>query len=263
MPVQRVSLAIDVGGTFTDVVLLERESGRLHFAKVPSTPDDPSRGSLAGAGEILARTGTRAKAVGEAVHATTVATNAVVERQGARTGLLATKGFRDTLEIGRESRYDIYDLDLCLPEPLVPRDRRLEVDERISAEGEVLSPLDEAAASRVIAELVERHGIEALAICLLNSIAAPEHERRLAEIGQRLYPDLAISVSHDVAGEIREYERTSTTVVDAYVKPMVRRYVGRLSDGLRDLGLKPRIAMMLSQGGVGPALEVPKPSPSG
>ena len=256
MPVATFSLAIDVGGTFTDVVLLERGSGALHFAKVLSTPDDPSRGSLVGAGEILVRTGTKPQDVSEVIHATTVATNAVLERQGAKTGLLTTKGFRDTLEIGREARYDIYDLNLRMPEPLVPRERRLEVDERVSSDGEILLPLDEATASRVIREMVESHAIEALAICLLNSIVHPDHERRLAEIGRRIYPDLAFSVSHEVAGEIREYERTSTTVVDAYVKPMVRRYVGRLSDGLQELGLKPQISMMLSHGGIGPALEV-------
>jgi N-methylhydantoinase A len=250
------SLAIDVGGTFTDVVLLERDSGALVFAKVLSTPDDPSRGSLIGSGEILARNGTHPEAVGEVVHATTVATNAVLERKGARTGLLTTKGFRDTLEIGRESRYDIYDLDLRLPEPLVPRERRLEVDERVSAEGEVLTNLDEAAATRAIKELVERHDVEALAICLINSIVFPDFERRLADIARRLYPNLAVSISHDVGGEIREYERTSTTVVDAYVKPMVRHYVGRMSEGLRDQGLTPRMAMMLSHGGIGSAVEV-------
>jgi N-methylhydantoinase A len=252
----RFSLAIDVGGTFTDVVLLERDSGALVFAKVLSTPDDPSRGSLAGASEILAATDTHPKDVSEVVHATTVATNAVLERKGAKTGLLTTKGFRDTLEIGRESRYDIYDLDLRLPEPLVPRERRLEVDERVSAEGQALIQLDEATATRTIQELVDGHGVEALAICLINSIVYPDFERRLAEICQGLYPDLDISISHEVGGEIREYERTSTTVVDAYVKPMVRRYVGRMASGLQDLGLTPRMAMMLSHGGIGSAVEV-------
>jgi N-methylhydantoinase A len=261
MPSARFSLAIDVGGTFTDVVLLDRDDGALVFAKVLSTPDDPSRGSLAGAGEILARTQTQAESVSEIVHATTVATNAVLERQGARTGLLTTRGFRDTLEIGRESRYDIYDIDLRLPEPLIPRQRRLEVDERVSAEGEILTGLDEAAASQTIRELVQTHEIEALAICLLNSVARPDHERRLAQASLRLYPDLAVSISHEVAGEIREYERTSTTTVDAYVKPMVRHYVRRMSDGFRDMGLRPEMAMMLSHGGIGPAVEVAEAFP--
>ena len=143
-----------------------------------------------------------------------------------------------------------------MPEPLVPRTRRLEVDERISPDGEVLVPLDEKNAAKAVANLVEQHGIEALAICLLNGFAYPQHERRLVEIAQAIYPDLTISVSHQVAGEIREYERSSTTSVDAYVKPMVHRYVDRLSDELSMLGLEPQVAMMLSHGGVSPAREV-------
>ena len=256
MTTNATSLAIDVGGTFTDVTLLDRDTGQLRFAKVLTTPDDPSRGSVEGAGEILSRTGTSPTSVSEMIHATTVATNAVLERKGAKIGLLTTKGFRDTLEIGRESRYDIYDLNLQMPTPLAPRVRRLEVDERISADGEVLVPLDEQGAAEAIAELVAQHKIEALAICLLNGFAYPQHERRLVEIAEAAYPDLVISVSHQVAGEIREYERSSTTAVDAYVKPMVRRYVGRLSDELAALGLEPQVAMMLSHGGIGPAREV-------
>ena len=261
MKINSTSLAIDVGGTFTDVTLLDRDTGRLHFAKVLTTPDDPSRGSIKGAGEILNRIDASPASVSEMIHATTVATNAVIERKGAKIGLLTTKGFRDTLEIGREARYDIYDLNLRMPEPLVPRARRLEVDERISADGEVLVPLDEKNAAKAIANLVEKHKIEALAICLLNGFAYPQHERHLVEIAQAIYPDLIISVSHQVAGEIREYERSSTTSVDAYVKPMVNRYVERLSDELARLGLEPQVAMMLSHGGVGPAREVSRSFP--
>ena len=199
MKINSTSLAIDVGGTFTDVTLLDRDTGRLHFAKVLTTPDDPSRGSIKGAGEILNRIDAPPASVGEMIHATTVATNAVIERKGAKIGLLTTKGFRDTLEIGREARYDIYDLNLRMPEPLVPRARRLEVDERISADGEVLVPLDEKNAAKAIANLVEKHKIEALAICLLNGFAYPQHERHLVDIAQAIYPDLIISVSHQVA----------------------------------------------------------------
>ena len=261
MTMNSISLAIDVGGTFTDVTLLDRNSGQLRFAKVLTTPDDPSRGSVAGAGEILENAGTSPASVGEMIHATTVATNAVLERKGAKIGLLTTKGFRDTLEIGRESRYDIYDLNLQMPVPLVPKARRLEVAERISADGDVIVPLNEESAADAIAELVEKHEVEAVAICLLNGFAYPQHERRLAKIAQEAYPDLVISVSHQVAGEIREYERTSTTTVDAYVKPMVRRYVGRLSDEMAELGLKPQVAMMLSHGGIGPARDVSESFP--
>ena len=261
MMMNAVSLAIDVGGTFTDVTLLDRDTGRLHFAKVLTTPDDPSRGSVKGADEILNRIDASPECVSEMIHATTVATNAVLERKGAKTGLLTTKGFRDTLEIGRESRYDIYDLNLQIPAPLVPRARRLEVEERISADGEVLVPLDEKNAAEAIAYLVEHQKVEALAICLLNGFAYPQHERRLADIVQAAYPDLVISVSHQVAGEIREYERSSTTSIDAYVKPMVRSYVSRLSNELAQLGIEPQVAMMLSHGGIGPACEVSESFP--
>ncbi len=261
MTINATSMAIDVGGTFTDVTVLDQETGRMHFAKVLTTPDDPSQGSVHGAGEILNRIGTSPASVSEMIHATTVATNAVIERKGAKIGLLTTKGFRDTLEIGRESRYDIYDLNLQMPEPLVPRTRRLEVDERISADGEVIVPLDKKNAAEAITILVERHKIEALAICLLNGFAYPQHERRLVEIAKEIYPNLIISVSNQVAGEIREYERSSTTSVDAYVKPMVHRYVDRLSDELARLGLEPQVAMMLSHGGVGPAREVSRSFP--
>ncbi|MBI4182934.1 MAG: hydantoinase/oxoprolinase family protein [Proteobacteria bacterium] len=253
-------IAIDVGGTFTDIVMLDERSATVEFAKILSTPSDPSRGSLVGARRILARAAVAA-AVGEVVHATTVATNAVLEGKGAVTGLITTRGFRDTLEIRRENRYDIYDLGLKVPPPLVPRRRRAEVSERVTFEGEVLVPLAEAEVRERLAHLVKEHGIEALAICLLHGCANPVHERRIAEIAVEMFPALAVSVSNEVAGEIREFERTSTTVVDAYVKPMVRRYVRRLADGLADLGLPNRPSIMLSHGGVGPACEVAESFP--
>jgi N-methylhydantoinase A len=254
-------MSIDVGGTFTDVVLLDDRSGSVRFAKVLSTPDDPSVGSLAGAAELLRREAVAPASVGEVVHATTVATNAVIERRGARIGLITTRGFRDTLEIGRECRYDIYDLGLRLPEPLVPRPRRAEVDERLTWTGDVLRPLDEAGARATLTALVRRHGIEALAIALLHSYANPAHELGLAALARELFPDLDVSVSSLVAGEVREFERTSTVVVDAYVKPMVRRYVQGLSDGLKALGLPRAVSMMLSHGGIGAATQVAESFP--
>ena len=214
-------LSINVGGTFTDVVLIDDANGSVWFAKALSTPDDPSVGSIAGAVEILQQTGVPASAIADVIHATTVATNAVIEGKGARTGLITTRGFRDVLEMGQEARYDIYDLGIKMPPPLVPRRRRLEVNERITFDGEVLTPLDEEEVMSTLAFLVDEAGIESLAICLLHGFAHPAHEVRIAEIATRLYPDLAISVSHRVSAEIREFERTSTTVVDAYVKPRV------------------------------------------
>jgi N-methylhydantoinase A len=248
-------LAIDVGGTFTDIVVVDDRDGSLRFGKVLSTPDDPSEGSLAGSVETLARGGIEPRSVAEVVHATTVATNAVLERKGAVTGLLTTKGFRDALEMRRESRYDIYDLGLRLPPPLVPRRLRFEVDERLDHEGNVLRPLDEKSAVAAIEQL-KAAGVASVAISLLYGYMNPVHERRLFELMRRLAPDIEVSVSHEVSGEVREYERTSTVVVDAYVKPLVRRYMERLADGLGAVGLPSRPALMLSHGGIGAATEV-------
>jgi len=194
--------------------------------------------------------------VHDVVHATTVATNAVLEGKGARTGMITTAGFRDALEMGREARYDIYDLGIRMPSPLVPRQRRLEVAERIDFSGAVRTPLDEAQVEDVLERLVRDAGIQSLAICLLHGYAHPDHEIRVAEIAARLFPDLTVSVSHQVSAEVREFERTSTTVVDAYVKPLVQTYVGRLNQGLSDLGMVREASMMLSHGGIGPAGDV-------
>ncbi len=248
-------LAIDVGGTFTDVALIDEQDGTVWFAKVLSTPQDPSQGSLAGAREILSRTEFPAQAVADVVHATTVATNAVLEGKGARTGLITTRGFRDVLEARREIRYDIYDLGMRMPPPLVPRRWRREVDERVTFAGEILRPLRDEAVAEALSYLVEQAGIQSLAICLLHGYAHPTHEARIAEMATRLFPELTVSVGHRVSAEIREFERTSTTSVDAYIKPMVQSYVGRLTQGLRALGIQPELSMMLSHGGIGPATE--------
>lgn len=254
-------LAIDVGGTFTDVVLIDDQRGKLWFAKVLSTPDDPSRGSLTGVAETLERTDTTPSAVRDVAHATTVATNAVLEGKGARTGLIATAGFRDVLEMGREARYDIYDLGIRMPPPLAPRRRRMEVSERITFEGDVLTPLDEAEVEANVRRLVEDEDIQSLAICLLHGYAHPEHELKTAAIAKRLFPNLSISVSSEVSAEIREYERVSTTVVDAYVKPLVQTYVGRLNAGLKALGTPLEASMMLSHGGIETATDVAENHP--
>lgn len=249
-------LAIDVGGTFTDVVLIDDQRGKLWFAKVLSTPDDPSRGSLTGVAEILDRTETPPSAVRDVAHATTVATNAVLEGKGAPTGLIATAGFRDVLEMGREARYDIYDLGIRMPPSLAPRRRRMEVSERVTFDGNILTPLDEAEVEANVRRLVEDEGIQSLAICLLHGYAHPDHELIIAAIAKRLFPNLSISVSSEVSAEIREYERVSTTVVDAYVKPLVQTYVGRLNAGLKTLGTPLEASMMLSHGGIGTATDV-------
>lgn len=249
-------LAIDVGGTFTDIVLLDEASGALRFGKVLSTPEDQSIGSLEGAHATLSAAGIAPASVRDVVHATTVATNAVLERKGAVTGLVTTAGFRDILAARREARYDIYDLGITVPEPLVPRARRLEVTERLDHRGEILKPLDEASVAKAAAALRDAN-VEAVAICLLHAHVNDAHERRVAEILRQELPDtVAISVSSEVAGEAREYERTSTVVVDAYVKPMMRSYVARLANGLRDAGIGRQLSLMLSHGGIGDAREV-------
>ncbi|BBK32802.1 N-methylhydantoinase A [Stella humosa] len=248
-------LAIDVGGTFTDIVVVDDRDGSLRFGKVLSTPADPSEGSLAGAIDALARHAIAPAGVSEVIHATTVATNAVLERRGAATGLVTTRGFRDTLEMGRESRYDIYDLGLRLPAPLVPRHLRVEVDERLDHLGQVVRPLDETTVAEAVGRLVAA-GVRAIAVSLLHAHVNPDHERRVVELLRAAAPGIEISVSHEVAGEVREYERTSTVTVDAYVKPLVRRYVERLAAGLGQAGLPDRPALMLSHGGIGSATEV-------
>ncbi len=256
MSIATSRLAIDVGGTFTDVVLLDEASGALRFGKVLSTPEDQSIGSLDGARSTLAAADLAPSAVRDVVHATTVATNAVLERKGAVTGLVSTAGFRDTLAMGREGRYDIYDLNIVLPEPLVPAERRVEVAERLDYRGETLLALDEASVLTAAAALTAA-GVEAVAICLLHAHVNGAHERRVAEILRAELPaSVEISVSFEVAGEAREYERSSTVAVDAYVKPMMRLYVDRLAQGLKDAGIGQQLSLMLSHGGIGEAREV-------
>ncbi|MBI4504360.1 MAG: hydantoinase/oxoprolinase family protein, partial [Chloroflexi bacterium] len=244
-----VSLGVDVGGTFTDFVLLDEAQQRLRIGKRLTTPHDPSEAIIAGTAHLLAESQTDPGAVRRVVHGTTLVANTIIERKGAATGLLTTKGFRDTLEIGRELRYDLYDLFIERPEPLVPRYLRYEVDERVDQEGAVLRPLDEAqvlaAADALVAE-----GVQALAICFLHAYRNPAHERRTRDLIVARHPQLVLSLSSDVAPEIREYERTTTTVANAYVRPLMMRYLGRLEQQLQRLGMAAPLHMMLSSGGV-------------
>lgn len=240
------TLAIDIGGTFTDVVLRDRASGALSVAKVLTRYPDPSVGVLEGVKEVLENV--PPGSISRAVHGTTLVTNALIERSGAKTGLITTAGFRDALEIGREGRYDIYDLFLKLPEPLVERRLRLEVRERLYARGEVLTPLNEADVVEACAVL-RRARVRAVAIVFLHAYVNPDHERRAAEIARRELPEVAVSVSHRVAAELREFERASTTVANAYVQPLVETYLARLARGLKALGIAAPLHIMLSNGG--------------
>ena len=240
------TLAIDIGGTFTDVVLRDRASGALSVAKVLTRYPDPSVGVLEGAKKVLAEVSP--DEISRAVHGTTLVTNALIERRGAKTGLITTAGFRDALEIGREGRYDIYDLFLKLPEPLVERRLRLEVRERVYARGDVMLPLNEEDVVKACDVLREAE-VRAVAIVFLHAYVNPDHERRAAEIVRRELPAVAISVSHKVAAELREFERASTTVANAYVQPLVEKYLSRLARGLKALGIAAPLHIMLSNGG--------------
>jgi N-methylhydantoinase A len=250
-------IAVDIGGTFTDVVL---EAGPNRFsAKVLTTPAAPEMAVLDGAGRILAESGVQAGEVTLVIHGTTLATNALIERKGAKTALVTTEGFRDSIEIAYEHRFEQYDLYMERPSPLAPRDLRFTVAERIAADGEVLLALDEAAVE-ALAPVLARAGVEAVAICFIHSYMNPAHERRVAEILGRALPELQITLSSEVCPEIREYERASTALANAYVQPLMAGYVGRLETGLQGLGLHCPLLLMMSSGGItttGTALREP------
>ncbi|MDR7421047.1 MAG: hydantoinase/oxoprolinase family protein [Armatimonadota bacterium] len=240
-------IGLDIGGTFTDLVLVHDPTGRLAWHKVLTTPRAPADGALAGLHALCAREGIALADVGTLVHATTLVTNALIERRGARTALLATDGFRDTLEIGKEQRYDIYDLFLRYPEPLVPRRWRVDVPERITRDGTVRRPLDLEAVRRRVAALTAE-GVEAVAVCLLHAYVNPDHERQIKGLLEAEFPGLAVSISSEVSPEIREFERTSTTVCNAYVQPLVDRYLRRMETALAEAGFGGRFLLMLSSG---------------
>jgi N-methylhydantoinase A len=240
-------LAVDIGGTFTDLAL-EHAGGRV-TAKVLTTPAAPERGVIDGVGAILRSAGLAPADVAIVIHGTTLATNAIIERKGARTALLTTQGFRDVLAMGNESRYDQYDLNIVLPEPLVPRHLRLPVPERLDNEGRVLLPLD-AEAVRAIVPVLKREGVESVAIGFLHAFVNAAHERAARDVLAAELPDLPISLSSEVSPEMREWERFSTTAANAYVQPLMARYLRRLEAGLREMGLAAPVFLMLSGGGL-------------
>ncbi len=240
-------LAVDIGGTFTDFAL-EHAGGRTTL-KVLTTPAAPELGVIAGVEAILRGAGLGAEDVAIVLHGTTLATNSIIERKGARTALVTTEGFRDVLAMGNESRYDQYDLNIVLPEPLVPRYLRLTVPERLDNEGRIKLPLDEAAVRALVPVLV-REGVESIAVGLLHAFVNPVHERRIREMLAVALPDVPISLSSEVSPEMREWERFSTTAANAYVQPMMARYLTRLETGLRGLGLEAPVFLMLSGGGL-------------
>ena len=240
-------LGVDIGGTFTDLVLEDVTTGKLRVGKVLTSPGDPSDGVIDGIRRLLGDLGIPAEEVGVVIHGTTLATNAVIERTGAMTALLTTEGFIDVLEIGRESRYDHYDLQIELPVPLVPRELRRGVAERIDRDGNIVRPIDMDQLADEVARL-RAAGVESIAVAYLHAYRNPVHERATADYIASIAGDLPVSLSCEVAPEIREFERTSTTVINAYLQPIVERYLERLGARLHELGVSGAFHLILSSG---------------
>jgi N-methylhydantoinase A len=240
-------LAVDIGGTFTDLVL--EAPGRSYSHKLLTTPDAPERAVIEGTRLLLESAGVQPSAIGLVLHGTTLATNALIERKGAKTALVTTQGFRDSIEIAYEHRFAQYDLTMERPVPLVPRALRYTVPERIAADGGVLLELDEAALREVCAQ-AKADGVTALAVCFLHSFTNDAHERRAAEILAEMLPGVSLSLSCEVCPEVREYDRASTTIANAYVRPLMDGYLAGIEKGLRALGLDAPVLMMMSSGGL-------------
>jgi len=242
-------LGCDIGGTFTDFVLVNDKTGQFAIHKCLTTPADPSEAVEQGIKALKQQVPAFVPALEEIIHGTTLVINAIIERKGAVTGLITTKGFRDVLELGREIRYDAYDIFAEYPRPLVARNLRKEVEERITSDGRVITRLDPADVRQTLAGL-QALGIESLAVCLINSYENPAHEKKIKEIVTKEAPDLFLSTSFEVLPQIREYERTCTTATNAYVKPIKARYLTKLSSRLESLGFEGKLFIMLSSGGI-------------
>ena len=241
-------VGIDIGGTFTDMLLVN-EDGTAAIGKTLTTPTDPSLAVENALKPALQNGSVDPQQRGTLIHGTTLVTNALIERKGAPTALLTTSGFRDAVEIGREHRYELYDLNLELPKPLVPRHLRFDVPERIAADGSVLQPLDEDFVRRLVAELRDK-GVKAVGISYLNSYRNPAHERRTGEIVAEVAPQIRVSLSSEVVAEIREFQRTSTTLANVYVQERVSDYLARLEARLKSIGFSGSFFVMLSSGGI-------------
>ncbi len=247
-PSSQFRLGFDIGGTFTDFAMLDAATGELRIYKSLTTPAQPAVGSLEGMRAFLTRDGIGGAQVSHVAHGTTLVANALIERKGARVGLLTTQGFRDILEIRTEQRYDIYDLFLKYPDPLVARRLRRGVAERTDRDGRILQT-PAAAAVQAILDDFRREGVEAIAVCFLHAFRNPANERTVRDIIRAAWPEIPVSLSSDVAPEIREYERTSTTVANAFVQPLLRDYLNQIQAGLSDIGFRGAFYPMLSSGG--------------
>src|SRR5215813_255330 len=248
-PVPHYSLGIDIGGTFTDIVIYDHDAGRQASRKVLTTHDDPARAVAAGVAALLREGRFEPSEFTRVVHATTLFTNSLIERKGAVTGLITTQGFADTLEIGRERKYELYDLAITKPEPLVPRHLRLEVRERILADGSVHRRLD-ARAVEARARALVKAGATSIAVVFLHAYANPRHEREAARLIAKRHRDVAVTASHEVAPEIREFERASTAVANAYIKPLAHRYLELMAARVSEQGIPAPLHLMLSSGGL-------------
>lgn len=245
----RYRLAVDTGGTFTDLCVVDLHQGGLAVAKVPSTPTNPALAVIQGIEKLVAEGKITAEAIQFLLHGTTVATNALLEHKGARTALLTTKGFEDILQIGRQNRPDLYDFWARRPAPIVPRHLCYGIPERVLYTGEVSMPLDTNEAERIVRD-IQQKGIRSIAVSLLHSYANPVHERELLRIIERLYPEAYVTLSSEVLPEFREYERTSTICINSFVMPKVNDYVAFLEERLREIGVASELYIMQSNGGV-------------
>src|SRR5215510_705273 len=244
-----IRVAFDIGGTFTDFVLVDDVTGATHALKVPTSSANPGEAVIEGLEKLLAETGTRGSSVDVVLHATTVATNAVLERKGAKTGLITTQGFRDVLIIGRQKRYETYDMYIDKPEPLVQRRHIAEVVERVAPDGAVVTALDAGSVNRAIDQMLAA-GRETVAISLLHAYANCEHEQHIRKQFAARSPKLLVSISSEVSPKFREYERTNTTVTNAYVKPIVDRYLRHLDEALAARGIGNDLVVMQAHGGL-------------
>ncbi|MFK7818690.1 MAG: hydantoinase/oxoprolinase family protein, partial [Planctomycetaceae bacterium] len=246
---RRYRVGADIGGTFTDLIVVNSDTGEFAIGKTLTTPDDPSRAVETAIAETLADFGVEPNQIEHLIHGTTLVTNAMIERKGATTALMTTAGFRDSIEIGKETRYDLYDLMIEQPRPIVPRYLRFDVPQRTLADGTTNTNLDESYVQRLAAELAEK-GIEAVAVCFLHSFTNPADERRVRELINEVAPKLRVSLSSDVVPEIREFERASTTIANVYVQELVERYLRRLEQRLASMGFAGSFYLMLSSGGI-------------
>ncbi len=245
----RLRIGVDVGGTFTDICVFEEESGTITIEKLPSTPKDSSEGIALGLSTILKKLGASGQDVVYLAHGTTVSTNTLIQHTGALTGLITTRGFRDLLEIGRQTRPDLYDPQVDKIKPLVPRRLRLEVNERVYSDGRVLTTLNEDEIRNDIATLKTAR-VEAVAVCLLHSYLVPDHEKRVKELLTEMFPEAYLSISHEVVSEFREFERLSTTVLNAYLGSSIDHYISQLERRVKDLGIQTKVYITQSNGGL-------------